>query len=182
MFLRNIRNLVLVMAPVMLFVFVYSHYFQKPKGDSVVHVGVGDPAMASARAEGRATLPTFLEHLKNPATDESHFIIKFRLDRKQVLGPMQQGMAQPGDEPDEFIWAKNPNLMSGGTLVSGFIDDTPRSKGFYRGQPVMVPTDDIIDWAYRKDGKVQGAYTTKVLLSKLPSGEAAQARAAMGWD
>jgi len=70
MFLRNMRNLVLVMAPVMLFVFVYSNFIQKPKHDPVAYVGQGDPRMAAARAEARASLPTFLARLQSPAPGE----------------------------------------------------------------------------------------------------------------
>jgi uncharacterized protein YegJ (DUF2314 family) len=178
MFLRNMRNLILVMAPVMLFVFVYSHFFQKPK-DPVTYVGVGDAAMTQAKAQGRATVPEFLQHLKNPAADEDHFVVKFRLDRKQLIVPARTG---PQDEaPDEYIWANRLNLVGDGSVLLGFINDEPRTKGFYNGQPLRIDVDDIVDWGYSKAGVMQGNFTTKVLLSKLSAREAAQARQAMGW-
>jgi len=181
MFLRNMRNLFFVMAPLMLFVFIYSNFIQKPK-DPITYVGAGDPDMERARAEGRATLPTFLEHLKNPAPDESHFLVKFRLDRKQVLGGAQRGaFAGPDEEPDEFIWANRLNVTAEGSTVLGFIDDRPRAKGFHSGQPVAIPLDDVVDWGYSKGGVMQGNFTTKVLLAKLPPREAEQAKRAMGW-
>ena len=180
-FLRNMRNLILVMAPVMLAVFVYSHYFQKPK-DELAFIGAGDPQMAAARAEGRATLPDFLEHLTNPAPDESHFAVKFRLDQSQVFGGLRQtAFAPPGDEPDEYIWGRLPTLSPDRTTVTALLDDEPRAKGFFKGQPMVVPVGDIVDWGYSKGGVMQGNFTTKVLLTKLSPREAAQAKQVMGW-
>jgi uncharacterized protein YegJ (DUF2314 family) len=178
MFLRNMRNLVFVMAPLILFVFVYSNFIQR-KADPLAYVATGDAKIAAARDEARATLPTFLAHLKNPAPDESHFGVKFRLDRRQILGAARSGVVS--QEPAEYIWARNLNLTPNGSIVTGFIDGEPRSKGFYSGQPLMIPLDDIVDWGYSKDGVMQGNFTTKVLLSKLPPAEAARAKVAMGW-
>ena len=181
MFLRNMRNLALVMGPVMLFVFVYSNFIQKPRSP-VAYVGTGDPQIAAAREEGRRTLPEFLEHLEARAADESHFAIKFRLDRKQLIMPLQPtAFASADEEPDEYIWASRIRLSENGASVAGFIDDIPRAKGFHAGQPVVVPLEDIVDWGYSKDGVMQGNFTTKVLLNKLPAREAAMAKEAMGW-
>ena len=182
MFLRNLRNRVLVMAPVIAFVFVYSNFIQKPKADPLAYVASGDPKMAAARAQGRATIPTFLEHLKNPAPDESHFGVKFRLDRSQILGAARSGtVVKIDEEPAEYIWARSIKLTSNGSTLTGLIDGDPRSRGFHSGQPVMISLDDVIDWGYSKGGVMQGNFTTKLLLSKLPPGDAARAREAMGW-
>jgi uncharacterized protein YegJ (DUF2314 family) len=45
----------------------------------------------------------------------------------------------------------------------------------------MIALDDVVDWGYKKAGVVQGNYTTKVLLTKLPPEEAARARQVLGW-
>lgn len=182
MFLRSMRNLLLVMGPVLLFVFVYSNFIQKPARAPVTYVGTGDPEIAAAREEGRRTLPEFLEHLKAPAADESHFAIKFRLDRDQLVMPLQPtAYAAADEEPDEYIWASRIRLSESGAGVTGFIDDVPRSKGFRDGQPVVVPLEDIVDWGYSKNGVMQGNFSTKVLLKKLPAKEAEMAKRAMGW-
>jgi uncharacterized protein YegJ (DUF2314 family) len=181
MFLRNMKNLVLVMAPVMLFVFVYSNFIQKPKADPLTYVGAGDPAMAAAREQGRATLPTFLERLENPAPDESHFGVKFRLDHSQVILP-QPGAFAPADEaPAEYIWARGVHANADGSAVTGFLDGDPRTKGFHSGQPVVIQAEDIVDWGYSKGGVMEGNFTTKALLARMPAAEAARARAVMGW-
>jgi uncharacterized protein YegJ (DUF2314 family) len=170
------------MAPLMAFVFVYSNFIQKPKRDPLAYVASGDPQMAAARAQGRATLSTFLEHLNSPGPDESHFGVKFRLDRSQIFGAPRSATAIKADEePAEYIWARSLKLTPNGSSVTGLIDGEPRSKGFYSGQPMTIPLGDIIDWGYSKGGVMQGNFTTKVLLSKLPPGDAARAKQAMGW-
>ena len=46
----------------------------------------------------------------------------------------------------------------------------------------MIPLADVIDWGYMKGGVMQGNYTTKALLAKMPEDEAAKARKVLGWQ
>ena len=178
MFLRTLKNRALVLGPLVLFVFIYSNYVQQ-RNDPLAYVATGDPEIAAARDEARATLPTFLARLQNPTSDESHFAVKFRLDPKQVLGGAPSGATSP--QPAEFIWARDIRVVSNAPMVSGLIDGQPRTNGFRYGQPVMIALDDVVDWGYKKGGVVQGNFTTKVLLTKLPPDEAARARQVLGW-
>lgn len=185
MFLRNMRNLFLVLGIPSLLVFVYANFIQEPRADKdpLAFVGSGDPDMAAARAHGQATLTSdFLPHLRASAPDEDHFGIKFRLEPRHVSGPKDKDQfALAGDESDEFIWANELVLTSDGQALTGRIDDTPRSKGYVRGQPVTIPLDDVVDWGYTKNGVMQGNFTTKFLLAHMPADEAAQARRVLGW-
>lgn len=181
-FLRNMRNLLIVLGAPMALVFIYSNSIQKPQRDPLAFVGAGDTKMAAARAEGQATLPDFIQHLNNPAPDEDHFGVKFRLDKTFVFGPFQNAkFAGPDEEADEFIWANNLHLAADGKTVTGTINDEPRAKGFFKGEPVAIPAEEIVDWGYSKGGVMQGNFTTKVLLAQLSPEEATRARQAMGW-
>jgi len=181
MFWRGLKTRALVMGPVMLFVFVYSNFIQDRR-DPLAYVKIGDPQIEAARAEARETLPTFLARLKNPTADESHFVVKFRLERSQVIGFAQSAPSAPTHpEPAEFIWARMVTLTPDSSSVTGLIDGDPRSKGFHNGQPVRIPLDDVVDWGYKKAGVVQGNFTTRVLLAKLPPEQAARAKQAFGW-
>jgi uncharacterized protein YegJ (DUF2314 family) len=183
MFFRNLRILALVLGIPCLLVFIYSNYIQAPRKDPLAFVGRGDPDMARARAQARATLPDFLQHLRNPAPAESVFVVKFRLLPRHVSSPTNKDdFALPGDEADEFIWANMLKLREDGQALSGVIDDSPRSRGFFSGQPVVIPLADVMDWGYMKSGVMQGNYTTKALLAKMPEDEAAKAKKVLGWQ
>jgi uncharacterized protein YegJ (DUF2314 family) len=49
------------------------------------------------------------------------------------------------------------------------------------GQRVPIAEADIIDWMYRKGGKMQGGYTNRVLLERMPAEDAASFREYLGW-
>lgn len=183
MVFRNLRILALILGIPCLLVFIYSHYIQAPRKDPLTFVARGDPDMARARAQGRATLPDFLQHLRSPGRAESVFVVKFRLLPRHVSSSTsKEDFAPAGDEADEFIWANMLKLREDGQALSGVIDDSPRSKGFFEGQPVVIPLADVVDWGYMKSGVMRGNYTTRALLAKMPEDEAAKARKVLGWQ
>ena len=40
------------------------------------------------------------------------------------------------------------------------------------GDRIPIPDADITDWMYRRDGKMHGSYTTRVLMKRMPAAEA----------
>lgn len=188
-FLSQMKALMLVVGVPVALVFVYSAYFQTRPNDRIAamrrggpdplaFVAKGDAKIADARAKAKATLPDFLRHLENPDSDESHFGVKFRLTPANVAA----GTPPADDGGDEFIWANRLKLTEDGRALTGNLDDTPRKSGFFNGQAVIIPTEEVTDWGYMKAGVMQGHYTTKILLDQLTPEEASRAKRVMGWE
>ena len=57
----------------------------------------------------------------------------------------------------------------------------PAMAGHSLGEEVKVPLKDVSDWAARVNGKMQGHYTTRVLLDELAPDEAAVIKQNFGW-
>ncbi|WP_034160075.1 DUF2314 domain-containing protein [Sphingomonas sp. ERG5] len=132
--------------------------------DEVVKVAPDDPAMEAAKREGRRTLSEFWRHQAKPARDETMFSLKYDL----LPGPAV-----------EYVWASVVKRDAQG--IVGELGNTPEAPGYTLGQRVRIDEGDIIDWQYRKGSRMEGHYTTRVLLDRMPPAEAQEYRAALGW-
>lgn len=133
--------------------------------DHVVQVAANDPEMNTAIVQARAGLAVFFAHVTSPGPGETRFVIKFDL--------------LPEPDKAEFIWAEVISRTPGVTVAK--LAGTPADPRFRAGQQVTVRDQDVIDWGYRKDGVMQGNYTTRVLLGRVPAAEAAAYRKSLGW-
>jgi uncharacterized protein YegJ (DUF2314 family) len=133
--------------------------------DHVLSVAANDPEMNSAIVQARAGLPVFFGHVTSPGPGEIQFIVKFDL--------------LPESDKTEFIWAEVIGHTPG-TSVAKLLN-APADARFRAGQQVAVRDQDVIDWGYRKDGVMQGNYTTRVLLKRIAPEEAAAYRKSLGW-
>jgi uncharacterized protein YegJ (DUF2314 family) len=131
---------------------------------NVVMVEASDEAMNAAVAQGRQSLPAFFERMKSPAADEEGFQVKFNLG---------------SDEEPEFIWAGE--LADDGGKLSGELVNVPLDPQFHLGQRVAIDRARIIDWTYRKGGRAEGHFTTRVILAMVPKDQADEIRSALGW-
>lgn len=132
--------------------------------DRTVNVAASDPQMNAAIAQAKRELSVFFGHVGAPGPGENHFLIKYDV--------------QPGT-PVEFVWAEiisHANAQSVAKLVNASNDGH-----FALGLQVRVNDADVIDWGYRKDGVMQGNYTTRVLIGRIPESEAAPIRKSLGW-
>ena len=132
--------------------------------DRTVNVAASDPQMNAAISQAKRELPVFFGHAGSPGPGEEHFLIKYDV--------------QPGPAV-EFVWAEiisHANAQSVAKLVNASNDGR-----FALGLQVRVNDADIVDWGYRKDGVMQGNYTTRVLLTRIPESEAAPVRKYLGW-
>ena len=132
--------------------------------DKTINVAPGDPAINAAVARAKRELPVFFGHVGAPGPGEDHFMIKYDV--------------QPG-APVEYVWAEvisHANAQSAAKLVNASNDGR-----FKVGLQVRINDAEIVDWGYRKDGVMQGNYTTRVLLTRIPESEAAPVRKYLGW-
>lgn len=137
---------------------------QAQSQDRVINVAPSDPAIAAAVARAKRELPVFFAHVGAPGPGEDHFLIKYDV--------------QPG-APVEYVWAEiisHANAQTVAKLVNASNDGR-----FALGLQVRVNDAEIIDWGYFRDRVMQGNYTTRVLLTRLPEAEAAPIRKYLGW-
>jgi uncharacterized protein YegJ (DUF2314 family) len=135
-----------------------------PAQDATIAVPAGDAEMAAAVAKARAGLPVFFGHATAPGPDEGGFMIKYDL--------------LPG-APSEFIWAEA--IAHKGDTTTARLLNAPLSTGFAQGQQVSVRDKAVIDWAYWRAGTLVGGATMRVLIARMPAGEARKMLDRFGW-
>ena len=123
--------------------------------DQTIGVHEDDPIMNAAKAEARSTLPEFWERLAKPSLFETAFALKYDLNH---------GHPERGDA--ELIWAGNVQKKKDGRIVAR-LDNAPVTQGFVVGQMVVIPEEAIVDWQIEREGKLDGHYTTRILLSQM---------------
>ena len=128
-------------------------------------VDPGDPEIAAAEMQAKASLPDFLRRLERPEPDETEFMLKFRL--------------RSGGEVEQ-IWAEEITKRDG--RLYGRLGNQPTTKGYSEGQEVEIHEADILDWGYRSGEVMQGHFSTRALMSRMPRETAAHIRRQFGWD
>ena len=123
-----------------------------------------NPEMSAARVQARQSLAAFFGHLAKPAKDESVFEVKFNLN--------------PNGEA-EFIWAGH--LKWRRATLTGKLANKPLTDGYRIDQRVVIDRDLIVDWGYFKGRIMQGQFTTRAMLPRLPKTQADGFVAAFGW-
>jgi uncharacterized protein YegJ (DUF2314 family) len=133
--------------------------------DPVSHVAKGDPAIEAAREKAKANLSQFEAHLRAPEPGEDKFAIKYKL---------------PTSNPGEFVWVSD--VAPSPTGFTGKIDVYPRTSGYEIGQQVLVSRSEVTDWGYMRGGVMQGHFTTKVIVEKMPPKQQVAIKQIMGWQ
>jgi uncharacterized protein YegJ (DUF2314 family) len=137
-----------------------------PQHDPVTWSDANDPEMNAARAEAVRRLPEFFARLASPQAGDQEFVLKFDLN-------------QNPDDP-EFIWAGDI-VVAAGQPIRGRLLNDPINPSFSEGQLVDIGDTDIIDWGFRRNGVMQGNFTTRVQISQMPAEQAQAVRESLGW-
>ena len=132
--------------------------------DATIGVAENDPEMRAAIAKARAGLPVFFGHARAPSPGEGGFLIKFDLIP---------------EAPAEFAWAEIVSHQ--GNVSIARIANAPRDPRFAKGQQVTVRDGQVIDWAYWRDGTMQGGATMRVLIARMPAAEGRAMLDRFGW-
>ena len=77
------------------------------------------------------------------------------------------------DGVELMVWA-DPISHSATEVVATLANDPVHLEGVRHGSRVTVTPDTVVDWAYEKNGKLYGHYTTRALLGRMPAGDRAQ--------
>lgn len=132
--------------------------------DATIGVPDTDPEMRAAIAKARAGLPVFFGHATAPGPGEGGFLIKFDLIP---------------ETPAEFAWAEIVSHQ--GDVSIARLANAPRDPRFAKGQQITVRDRQVIDWAYWRDGTLQGGATMRVLISRMTPEEARAVLDRFGW-
>jgi uncharacterized protein YegJ (DUF2314 family) len=160
----NLLPLLPIAIALVLLVLLGLRYSPK-RSDTALQVADDDPALLKAEADARATLPSFLERLASPRPADGEFMVKFRIRR--------------GPTPEQ-IWAEQLTFIDG--ELRGVLANDPVTRGFRFGQEIEIPRDEIMDWGYRDNGVMQGHFSTRVFLTRMPADVQAHTRREFGWD
>ncbi len=135
----------------------------------VVMVEEDDAAMDAAVQQARATVERFIAALESPAAGQGDFSVK-------AAFPVAEGES-------EHMWLMNVSYRDG--LLHGEVNNDPVStKAVRLGDQASVAPAEISDWMYVENGRAIGAYTTRVLLSRMSEKERRQIEEGTGlkWD
>lgn len=131
----------------------------------MTYVAEDDVQVNAAMDEARKTLPYFWATKKVAAANTSDFDLKV-------------GLPTP-DGSKEHIWVNNVERR--GTEISGVLANNPADLGDLKfGQTVTFTKEQISDWAFMRDGKLYGHYTTRVMFSMMSKEEATYVKSLLG--
>lgn len=123
----------------------------------VKNVSDDDLEMNAAIAKARETLPTFLE--KTVYLPKDSWFLKAAV-------PVEHA-----DVSVEHIWMALC-APDGADRFDCTVNNQPDHADLRQGQPVSFRSSLISDWMYLdQEGKIHGAYTTRVLVSRMPESQ-----------
>ena len=132
--------------------------------DATITVAASDPQMRAAIAAAKRSLSVFFGHATSPGPGEQRFIVKYDV--------------VPEDRA-EFVWAEI--ISHRGDITIARLLNAPRDPRLKQGDQVTIRDAQIIDWAYFHDSQMQGGATMRVLIGRMPTAEAAEMLARLGW-
>ncbi|OWY17899.1 hypothetical protein B6V73_04610 [Thioclava sp. JM3] len=128
--------------------------------DAVVGYETGDTQMNMAIGQARATYETvFIPAVR--ARSGSRFMLKTGIDTPA------NGL--------EHIWIAPISISA--QKITGTLMNEPVHFKAHAGDEITFAPNQISDWSFRREGKLHGNYTTRVMLPDIPAEQAAKLRA-----
>jgi uncharacterized protein YegJ (DUF2314 family) len=118
-------------------------------GDPVVNFSEDDAAMNAAVNAAQQSLPIFMEHLNNPASDATDLILKVAISTD--------------NDYVEHIWVDQVRALGDATYEGRYANEPVEFKG-KEGDPVTFSEASVSDWSFMQGGQLHGNYTTRVML------------------
>lgn len=118
---------------------------------------IGDTGIEAARAKGKATLPRFVELMKNKTP--GNYTVKYGI--KDNAGNV------------ENVWVQVSDYDNSG--FTGRVANEPVIVTSYKiGDSIKVPYAEASDWMIMSNSAIYGGYTMRHSLAKLPKEQAEQ--------
>lgn len=114
-------------------------------GDKPSGTTQDDEYMNAAIQEAIRTFPFFLQAMQQPDSSLTDFAVKMKFTNGGV---------------NRDRWVSDLHMI-GGQLFGVLKNDPLHAEGIESGDTLRVIRDDISDWMYIKNGKLQGGYTMK---------------------
>jgi uncharacterized protein YegJ (DUF2314 family) len=138
----------------------------KAERDEVVLVARTDPTMAAAMRKAQVSLAEFLALARSPRPGTEGFAVKVAI--------------RQGDDA-EYFWIHPFEHKDG--RFSGQLNNTPRSvRKVKMGDKIAFTEQEIVDWIYMDNGRMQGNYTACALLKNASHQEKEAFRRRFGHD
>jgi uncharacterized protein YegJ (DUF2314 family) len=119
--------------------------------------------MNAAISEARESLSKFWEVFGAPAQGESDFALKVRIEDLNGV---------------EHFWVTDLRREAG--KVYGLIGNEPNTVTSVKlGDEIEVPSADITDWLYMRDGRMVGNFTVRPLFKEMPAAEVERIKSMM---
>jgi uncharacterized protein YegJ (DUF2314 family) len=135
----------------------------------VSHVRTGDADMARAIAQARQTFHSFVDRLQDPQPGDENFGLK-------------AGIPTGDGDGVEHIWLTD--VVVDDTGFEGAIANEPRALPFAMGERWRGRLDQLSDWTYFSHGRMQGNFTARAMMPRLPKAQREQMQRMMEsrWD
>ena len=114
-----------------------------------------DAKMNAALAKGKASLPQFVTALKENKSSRRKFAVYARFVENEKV---------------EFLWI-DPVVLEGANFRGIVANEPEMLTKIKAGDRIVVPAADVSDWMYVENGKLVGAYSTRVLRDQLSAAE-----------
>lgn len=139
----------------------------KKNGDKLYRPSEDDEDMNAAIQEAIRTFPFFMRAMQQPDSSLTDFAVKMKFAK--------------GDVNREHRWVSDLHMI-GGQLFGVLKDDPLHADGMESGDTLRVIRDDISDWMYLKNGKLQGGYTMKAKYNKMDENNKRKFREALPFE
>lgn len=127
------------------------------KVDTVYDIGIEDMEMSIAIKEAQQNFGEFEKAIHSKNSKYKNFTLKKNFQ---------------SDDGDEHIWIMYVMPHPKKNVYVGFIGNVPiHTKKVKYDEIVEVSKNDISDWMYYDNGVLKGAYTTKILRSRMSDDE-----------
>lgn len=133
----------------------------------IAQVRSGDRDIERAMATARERFPEFVARLRDPQPGDEHFAVKV-------------GVRE--DDQVEHLWLSD--VQVDGEWIEGRIGNDPGLVKLKLGDPWRGPISQLSDWTYLSAGRMQGNFTLRAMLPRMPRRDREQARAMLEehWD
>ena len=125
--------------------------------------------LAAARDQARGSLSFFWEHFADPGDGEFDFSLKAAFPRRD------------GQAGEEEAWVQY--IARAPDKIVGELASAPRHLGDLKKGAIMeFQESQVVDWAFFQGEKLLGHYTTRVMLPRLDTTQAAIMREVLASD
>ncbi|QDH71274.1 suppressor of fused domain protein [Marilutibacter alkalisoli] len=135
--------------------------------DGINYVPTGDRDMEKAVAQARENFQFFVDRLRHPREGDEEFLVKARIEH---------------DDQIEHIWLCD--VMVDDDWFEGEIGNDPQVVPYKLGDRWRGTLAQLSDWAFFEHGRMQGNFTLRAMLPRMPRAQREQARQMLEtrWD